>query len=70
MTPLTIYLDRAILGRCIVCEKRLTAPSYWVASGTVTEWTKGEGEFTRDAEMHVCSDECLGLFEAGEKVPA
>lgn len=70
MTPLTIYLDRAILGRCIVCEKRLGNLSMWVGSGTVTEWTKDRGEFIRDAEMHVCSEECFGLFEAGERVPA
>ena len=42
----------------------------WVGSGTVTEWTKDRGEFIRDAEMHVCSEECFGLFEAGERVPA
>lgn len=70
MTPLTIYLDRAILGRCIVCEKRVAGTSFWIGSGLVTEWTKERGEFTRDAEMWVCSEECLGLYEAGERVPA
>lgn len=70
MTPLTIYLDRAILGRCIVCEKRLAGTSIWVGSATVTEWEQGRGDFTREAEMMVCSDECLGLYEAGERVPA
>lgn len=70
MTPLTIYLDRAILGRCIICEKRLGGISFWVGSATVTEWTNDRGEFTRDADMEVCSGECLGLYEAGERVPA
>lgn len=70
MTPLTIYLDRAILGRCIVCEKRLAGTSLWVGSAIVTEWEKGKGEFRREADLSVCSEECLGLYEAGERVPA
>lgn len=70
MTSITIYLDRAILGRCIVCEKRLGNLSMWVGSSTVTEWEQDKGECTQDVEMHVCSEECLGLYEAGERVPA
>lgn len=73
MNLIPLFVDRALHGRCAICNHRLRSKAIVLYSASTVAWEKDNpaGEVEGDVEVKVCGDECFNLWEAGEiQVPA
>lgn len=59
-------VERALAGRCIICNRRLPKHRIALYHAQATTWTRGEGEDCQTVEVCVCGDKCLERYNDGE----
>ncbi|OGO09273.1 MAG: hypothetical protein A2Y61_05365 [Chloroflexi bacterium RBG_13_60_13] len=64
---LALNVDRALAGRCIICDRRLPKHRIALYNAQARTWTRGVGEDMREVEVCVCGDRCLQRYEDGEE---
>jgi hypothetical protein len=62
-----IFVDRAIAGRCVICERKLPKRTKIILyTAHANLWTKGVGEDCREVEVAVCGKPCYDRYSDGE----
>lgn len=62
-------VDRAMQGRCIICNRRLPKHRIALYHAYAHEWKRDVGETEATVEVCVCGDKCLTRYEHGEIAP-